>query len=550
MVPRHLAQREPDPVSRQERNTGTAPVPGQPPPAAGIGAVRAAATGAGNQAVLRMLQRAPADPAGATKAKPKPMPDARPLKEQVSEGTRSIRYSYWNETASQQPGGKPSATEVYWAEFTVDARGVLDVSARMATASGVRAPGWSLGGKFKEALDHFKSRQIEVKGFEAAWGYMDAHERSANLDAYWGYRRAHPKASPEEAARNTPSGKVATALGYTEVKELPWEFTDANWSGEGAKQPRPEFRFRFQQPGAQIADKAPEPAAGKAPTVPPTASGGASGDTQPKYSKTDKAAAGLALFFMGANIALNGWIAHRNEQRIKEDLKALEPQLQKQLDERPNRGILLAFGFKGAVDSGEGPTAEGRFTGIGWIQALSERDGIAQWNVADKSVRYQFAFIPPRDPIADGPSWTAVGMGGFADPDSLEFRRLGFAQVGGLKTYRNVTVNSSKWHRYASSLRFFVLRPPDALPYRGARGGDEREPVTVRDVTVAGGTVPAMVVDDDPIVCVVAADDDTRNFFMKSTTIAISDMNGALQVGNIDRVRFLDPDQVQLIQRL
>src|SRR5215208_1728097 len=137
----------------------------------------------------------------------------------------------------------------------------MRVSARMVSPSGqFRAPEWTLRSKFKEALKIFKLGGIEVRAFEAEWGYMSRGEISGNLDAFFGHLREHKGTSSlVDAARVTPSGKVAAENGFTKVSVLDVGY-DPNQehlqaTEKRARQVRPVVRVRFAQPGTTFPDE-------------------------------------------------------------------------------------------------------------------------------------------------------------------------------------------------------------------------------------------------------------------------------------------------------
>jgi hypothetical protein len=142
-----------------------------------------------------------------------------PAIERVSERARSISWSWEVERpGTRLTGGAPFREQVYRATFEVDADGVMRVSARMVSASGqFRAPEWTLRSEFKEELEVFRRGGVEVRAFEAEWGYMGPGEISHNLDAFLQHLERNP-GTHVEAARATPSGKVAIEDGFTDVR--------------------------------------------------------------------------------------------------------------------------------------------------------------------------------------------------------------------------------------------------------------------------------------------------------------------------------------------
>jgi hypothetical protein len=68
------------------------------------------------------------------------------------------------------------------------------------------------GDEFRRALEYFQHNGIEVREFEGDWSYMTKDEVSANLEAFREAMAAG--ATREEAAKGTPTGKVATKYDF------------------------------------------------------------------------------------------------------------------------------------------------------------------------------------------------------------------------------------------------------------------------------------------------------------------------------------------------
>ncbi len=201
-----------------------------------------------------------------------------PAIEQMSEDARSISWS-WEVERPGTPltGGMPFREQVYWATFEVDAEGVMRVSARMVSPSGFRAPDWTLRSKFKEALEVFRRGGVEVRAFEAEWGYMGPGEISHNLDAFFKNVKKNP-GMQLEAARTTPSGKVAVENGFTDVSIVSEPgYQPSQVAGHtGVSESRPVVRVRFAVKGTPLAEGVPAPSTAPAgaierPPVPTTA---------------------------------------------------------------------------------------------------------------------------------------------------------------------------------------------------------------------------------------------------------------------------------------
>lgn len=104
-------------------------------------------------------------------------------------------------------------TELYWVDYEVDENGVMRASVRTVSPDrAYRSAKLRLGESFRQALEKFATAGIEVKAFEGDWSYMDKDEISENLRVYQEGLRGGK--SRMEAARNTPSARVATASGF------------------------------------------------------------------------------------------------------------------------------------------------------------------------------------------------------------------------------------------------------------------------------------------------------------------------------------------------
>ena len=111
----------------------------------------------------------------------------------------------------------------------------------------------------------------------------------------------------------------------------------------------------------------------------------------------------------------------------------------------------------------------------------------------------------------------------------------------------NVPVNlSDQSQRWAAGLRFHVLQPPSKVAYRGVRGGHETESLTLADRDVVDGKVRAILIDGTPVVPILAADQQTTGFFRADADLAL-DHSGVVQEVNIDEIRWVLPDQIEMI---
>jgi len=198
-------------------------------------------------------------------------------------------------------------------------------------------------------------------------------------------------------------------------------------------------------------------------------------------------------------------------------------------------GLILGSGAAAFAASGGG--------GSGGEGGRRTPEAKAQVKDMDPGVTYSFAWIPPIEPVSD---WGKAGLAMFADVSKMEFQRLGFAQLRGFRVLRSYPANLEKAQKWANGLRFFVLKPPPTVKYRGVRGGNETESLTLSQRTVADGTVTAIMIDGDPIVPVIAADQNTANFFRRLASLGL-DHGDVVKERNIDDIRWLLPDQIEMI---
>lgn len=285
--------------------------------------------------------------------------------------------------------------------------------------------------------------------------------------------------------------------------------------------------------------------------------GGAGGHGGGSYSGGQRATAAVALAALGVNIALNSWIAHRNKKAIQDALEKLEPDMKKAQQQFPTLGFMLHFRYSGAVDSGEGPTATGRFEGVGWTTAATKDQAMANWSVADeRSITYEHVWIDPIDfSAAKPPSWDVVAEAELAESDHIEFLRLGFRQhalVGSRGFYAKgrYSAGSSKASSIRENFRLLVLNPPSSLPYYDTGHGLSHEDVHVQDVYALGGLVPALDLGDVQAIPVVPANTMTRGFFDKvKAHIEIDDKADALSpISYLEHVGWLDRDQIRIVR--
>jgi len=414
-----------------------------------------------------------------------------------------------------------------------------------------------LGTATRLVIDHFNVRVAPANDPAAGQGVLkrNAAQSSPPMDitddaiVAAQARAVGPNAevwSPDKTFRNNYRG--VEALG---VRVAPESYKTQHISGP--KAPKSDYRVGFRLLGMPALEidlngKVIKPSGGG--TGGSTTSGGSGGGAggvkpPPTFTAGQRITAAAVLAAMAANAVGNKIISHLNERDIKAALARAESQLQAQQASEPNMGILLQLRFKGGVDSGEGPTVEARFQGLSWQRARSESEAKAKFSSMDPSSTYVFTWIPPLAPETD---WSSGGLAKFANVAKMEFLRLGFAQIGGFSVKRrSVPVNlSEKAQGWAAGLRFHVLRPPNTVAYRGVRGGRESASLTLEDRSVVDGTVRAITVDGTPVVPILAADQTTTGFFRASSAIKL-DHSGVVLEPNIDEIRWIRPEQIEMI---
>jgi hypothetical protein len=353
---------------------------------------------------------------------------------------------------------------------------------------------------------------------------------------------------------------VSPKLKYKYELRIDRDYFDKNFENVGD-------RKGFSEYGTKKREKIPISLFRRVATLtvtPPSGGGGPTGPaggTPPVPSSSGsqtplkaRAAAGAALAAMGVNIAFNWIIGAQNEERIEAALAAREGELKAVQLGDVTSGILLVFRFSGGVSSGEGPTAAARFERLSHVTGRTEDEARQAWNKQPRLEAVgqdEFVWIPPLSPVAvPPPGWRPVARGTFANLKKVEFQRLEFAQVGGFDTDGTLGPHDFSKLRIASGWEFIILRVPNEVPYYGPGGGYKTRKVTVGDLSVEGGPVPAMIVDGIACVAVVAANSDTLEFFNYKGIAArtrIDDKVNALRaVVNIDEVRWLRLDQIRL----
>jgi hypothetical protein len=167
--------------------------------------------------------------------------DPRALTTETITTPRHIHVSEWLDVP--MAGGGNSHTAMYWVNFEVDDKGVLRASVQTVSPDRAYRSGLlRFGDRFRAALQHFSDNGVQVNAFEGDWSYMTKDEISENLRVFREGMAAGK--TREEAARETPSGKVATRSGFelTSVENVPE--SQEHLAEEGVRRWRVKAVFR------------------------------------------------------------------------------------------------------------------------------------------------------------------------------------------------------------------------------------------------------------------------------------------------------------------
>ncbi len=479
---------------------------------------------------------------GVLQREPQPHPGELITERVDAPNGRQFRISEYGTDPNERlkPGQKPTLQELYWVDFEVDAKGTMKASARTQSADGkFKSPSLRLGEQFGKAREFFAGKGTEVRRFAADWSYMSPTEMSVNLREY---QKALDKGlKPHEAAFETPSGKVAKGAGFTKA-ELVSDKVEKSQDFDSDK-PFRRVRVDFSRPAGGGTGTGGSP---KLPPVKPP-------PTNTTTGTRVKAAAALAI--MGASILLNRIIESGNEDRIRAALKAREADMTKLLQAEPTLGFLLVFRFEGASKGLEGSHASGRFKRFSFRRGYTESEARAAWNAEprhlERGVEYEFGWVPPAqapDPMALATPFTKVALARWANPRRMVFVRASFAEWGGFgEKGTDGPHEPEKYLHVYEKHRFLVLRMPPQLGFMGAGRRNRTAEVKTTEVAVGGGKAPAVMLDSTAAVTVWPADESTETFFRKFSR-QISYKEGTLTgIPNIDIVRWVPPDQVQLV---
>ena len=362
--------------------------------------------------------------------------------------------------------------------------------------------------------------------------------------------------SQQEAADYTGT-PVTSTLRYKYELRIDREYFEKNFTDSGTRRGYSEFVTGQKIPVTyfrRTATLTTGPSGGgstRGPQMPP-GSGPAGGGTTPMSKRVG---AGAALVILGASVALNSLIARGNEQRMREQYAAKEPELLKEQQESPTLGFLLVFRFSGGSQGLEGSSATARFEGLSWQRGYTRSEAETRWKSTPTmgEFTYEFAWIDPLtspSPMVVATPFEKVALARFADIGRIGFQKVKFKEWGGFDTNGfNGPIDATKWAETARAYRFVVLRMPPWITIRNVVGRPGTKDVLSADVPVAGGRVPALDLDGTAAVAVWPADAATAELF--AHTDGINDKEGKLgPVVNIDRVRWLRPDQVQIVSAL
>ncbi len=243
--------------------------------------------------------------------------DPRSLQVDNIKTPRHVRISEW--LVESRPHGGTARTELYWADFEVDAHGIMTASVRTVSPDrAYRSGTLRFGDEFRRALVHFNSNGVEVNAFEGDWSYMSKEEISENLRVF---KEGMAKGlTREKAAQGTPTGRVLAASGFevTHVENVPE--SQPHLEEEGVRRWRVKAIFR--RPPV-------------APTNPPTPTSGrqvtVKGGTGPSVrSAIGWGLAELAIYLVLGKILGRILKAH-HERQVADTWNRLLPKVQQDL---------------------------------------------------------------------------------------------------------------------------------------------------------------------------------------------------------------------------
>jgi hypothetical protein len=171
--------------------------------------------------------------------------DPRALDLETIATPRQLKVSEW--LVEAVPGGGTARTELYWADFEVDSKGLMTASVRTVSADRTYRSGrLRFGDSFRDALQHFRNNGIEVNAFEGDWSYMTEDEISDNLRVF---REGMAEGlTREAAARRTPTGKVAAGSGFEVTNVENVAESQPHLASAGVRRWRVKVTFRRQSP--------------------------------------------------------------------------------------------------------------------------------------------------------------------------------------------------------------------------------------------------------------------------------------------------------------
>ena len=159
------------------------------------------------------------------------------------------------------------------------------------------------GDSFRNALQHFQAKGVEVNAFEGDWSYMTKDEISDNLRVF--REGMEQGGTREEAALKTPTAKVATRSGFelTSVENVPE--SQQHLAEEGVRRWRVKAIFRRQVPAQKPGPSGSGPAvtpSGGTPTAVKLTGGTATAPTGLRFRIRSMGTTGLQIG-AGAGIA-------------------------------------------------------------------------------------------------------------------------------------------------------------------------------------------------------------------------------------------------------
>jgi hypothetical protein len=491
--------------------------------------------------------------------------------------------------------------EEYWARFEV-VNGNLRVSVRTSrtTEAGVleRSPSLRYDEQARAAIDWFASQGNPVERWPTEWSFMKPGEMSTNLKVF--KEGLAQGLSEEDAARLTPTGKLAIAHGFTEVLVLgstQESDTEIKPSDEALPQGQRELfekqRVVFSRSGAPSPGRpvggggsgggpTPRPILDVPPVtgIPGRPTGG--GTAAPTIAESPELRAhlgpaqapvelaqlptggaartdahGLLLDMVGA--ALNRINDEEQRRRAKAEMLALEPEIARLREQRPDCGVLLIPIYRQLQADGHavikpGPGLVRIVIGVGRDPREADVNRLnppasAPGGIFEHDFEADHTWIPalrPVDPPPPAPPFPIVALATFA---SRKPTLTDVIWAGGFDDLGETTL----YVEGAVEPRFYVLQLPQTIKAGVPNLRDPRTDTYVIDQDVRAGLPVARLDvyvpwDDDVGAAIFPADAATAKLFNEAPAIQRWRLL-VPQRPSYTLIRWISPEQIRVLQQ-